>query len=124
MKKLLLIVALFPFLLATQCDEEDNGIACTEEARAGLNITVKDAETNDYLNGGVSVIATDGSYSETLISFDVAEPIFSGAYEREGNYTITVSKTGYITFTSEIITVTSDVCDVIPQQRTILLQPE
>ena len=48
MKKLLLIVALFPFLLATQCDEEDNGIACTEEARAGLNITVKDAETNDY----------------------------------------------------------------------------
>lgn len=124
MKKLLLIVVLFPFLLATQCDEEDNGIACTEEARAGLNITVKDAETNDYLNEGVSVIATDGSYSETLISFDVAEPIFSGAYEREGNYTITVSKTGYITFTSEIITVTSDVCHVIPQQRTIILQPE
>ena len=124
MKKLLLIVALFPFLLATQCDEEDNGIACTEEARAGLNITVKDAETNDYLNEGVSVIATDGSYSETLISFDVVEPIFSGAYERERNYIITVSKSCYVTYTSEIITVTSDVCHVIPQQITILLQPE
>lgn len=123
MKKLLLIIAIFP-LLATQCNEDDNGIACTEEARAGLNITIKDAETNDYLSEGVSVVATDGSYSETLQSFDSAEPIFSGAYEREGNYTITVSKSGYVTYTSEVISVTSDVCHVIPQQRTILLQPE
>ena len=124
MKKLLLIIAMAPLLLATQCDEEDNGIACTEEAKAGLNITIKDAETNLYLSEGVSVIATDGSYSEALISFDVVEPIFSGAYEREGNYIITVSKSGYVTYTSEIITVTSDVCHVIPQQITILLQPE
>lgn len=123
MKKLLLIIAIFP-LLATQCNEDDNGIACTEEARAGLNITIKDSETNAYLSEGVSVVATDGSYSETLQSFDSTEPIFSGAYEREGNYTITVSKTGYVTYTSEVISVTSDVCHVIPQQRTILLQPE
>ncbi|MCW1146978.1 hypothetical protein [Flavobacterium lacisediminis] len=124
MKKLLLIIAVAPLLLATQCNEDDNGIACTEEARAGLNITIKDAETNAYLNEGVSVVATDGSYSETLESFDSAEPVFSGAYERQGNYTITVSKTGYVTYISEVISVTSDVCHVIPQQRTILLQPE
>lgn len=124
MKKLLLIIAMAPLLLATQCNEDDNGIACTEEARAGLNITIKDAITNAYLNEGVSVVASDGSYSETLESFDSAEPVFSGAYEREGNYTITVSKTGYVTYTSEVISVTSDVCHVIPQQRTILLQPE
>ncbi len=124
MKKLLLIIVLTPFLLATQCDEEDNGIACTEEAKAGLNITIKDAETNAYLSEGVSVVATDGSYTETLQSFDSSEPVFSGAYEREGNYTITVSKSGYVTYTSEIISVTSDVCHVIPQLRTILLQPE
>ena len=124
MTKLLLIIAICPLLLATQCNEDDNGIACTEEAKAGLNITIKDAETNLYLSEGVSVIATDGSYSEALISFDVVEPIFSGAYEREGNYIITVSKSGYVTYTSEIITVTSDVCHVIPQQITILLQPE
>lgn len=124
MKKLLLIIALFPFLLATQCDEDDNGIACTEEARAGLNITVKDAETNAYLSEGVSVVATDGSYTETLQSFGGSEPVFSGAYEREGNYTITVSKSGYVTYTSEVVSVTSDVCHVIPQQRTILLQSE
>jgi hypothetical protein len=124
MRKFLLIIAIFPLLLATQCNKDDNGIFCTEEARAGLNIIVKDGETNAYLNEGVSVIATDGSYSETLMSFDVAEPIFSGAYEREGNYTITVSKSGYVTYTSEVISVTSDVCHVIPQQRTILLPPE
>lgn len=124
MKKLLLIIALLPILLATQCDEDDNEIACTEEARAGLNITIKDAETNAYLSEGVSVVARDGSYTETLHSFDSSEPVFSGAYEREGNYTITVSKSGYVTYTSEVISVTSDVCHVIPQQRTILLQPE
>jgi hypothetical protein len=124
MKKLLLIIAFFPFLMATQCEEEDNGIACTEEARAGLNITIKDAVTNAVLSEGVSVIATDGSYSETLVNFGGVEPVFSGAYEREGNYIITVSKAGYVTYTSEIISVTSDVCHVIPQQRIILLQPE
>jgi hypothetical protein len=124
MKKLLLIIAFFPFLMATQCEKEDNGIACTEEARAGLNITIKDAVTNAFLSEGVSVIATDGSYSETLVSFGGVEPVFSGAYEREGNYIITVSKAGYVSYTSEIISVTSDVCHVIPQQRTVLLQPE
>lgn len=124
MKKLLLIIAMAPLLLATQCNEDDNGIACTEEARAGLNITIRDAVTNAYLSEGVLVVATDGSYSETLESFDSAEPVFSGAYERQGNYIITVSKTGYATFTTEVISVTSDVCHVIPQQRTILLQPE
>ncbi|RTL13946.1 MAG: hypothetical protein EKK56_03055 [Flavobacteriaceae bacterium] len=124
MKKLLLIVILLPFLLATQCNEDDNGIPCTEEARAGLNITVKDSETNDYLGEGVLVVATDGSYTETLQNPGGSEPVFSGAYEREGNYTITVSKSGYVTFISEVINVTSDVCHVVPQQRTILLQPE
>lgn len=124
MKKLLLIVILLPFLLATQCNEDDNGIPCTEEARAGLNITVKDSETNDYLGEGVLVVATDGSYTETLQNLGGSEPVFSGAYEREGNYTITVSKSGYVTFISEVINVTSDVCHVVPQQRTILLQPE
>ncbi len=124
MKKIIFIVVLFPFLLATQCDDDQEGVPCTEEARAGLNITVKDSETNASLNDGVTVIATDGTYTEALESFVSDEPVFSGAYERVGNYTITVSKSGYITQTSEMITVTADVCHVIPQQRTIYLQPE
>jgi hypothetical protein len=49
------------------------------------------------------------------------EYVFSGAWERSGNYIITVSKPGYQTYTSSVITVTSDVCHVIPQQIEVVL---
>lgn len=123
MKKLFLFLACMPFLLATTCEEDDE-VYCTQEAKAGLNITVKDAVNGEFLSTGVTVIAQDGSYSETLEQFTNEEiPVFIGAWERIGTYTITVSKEGYQTFTSEPIVVTADVCHVIPQQINVDLQP-
>ncbi|MEX2350697.1 MAG: hypothetical protein WD554_07435 [Flavobacteriaceae bacterium] len=111
-------------LSAFACNKDDDGIACTQEAKAGLNVTVKDATTNNYLGLGTTVLAKDGNYSETLINIDVIVPEFAGAWEREGNYILTVSAEGYVTYISETITVTSDECHVIPQQVEVLLQPE
>lgn len=123
MKKILLLLACTPFLLAMTCDEEDD-IICTQEAKAGLNITVKDAVTDEVLSTGVMVIAQDGTYTETLEQLPNNEiPVFIGAWERVGTYVVTVSKEGYQTFTSEPIVVTKDVCHVIPQQITVELQP-
>lgn len=123
MKKLFLFLACMTFLLATTCEEDDE-VYCTQEAKAGLNITVKDAVNGEFLSTGVTVIAQDGSYSETLEQFTNEEiPVFIGAWERIGTYTITVSKEGYQTFTSEPIVVTADVCHVIPQQINVDLQP-
>jgi hypothetical protein len=123
MKKIFLLLACTPFLLAMTCDEDDE-IICTQEAKAGLNITVKDAVTDELLSMGVTVIAQDGSYSETLEQFPNEEvPVFIGTWERVGTYVVTVSKEGYQTFTSEPIVVTADVCHVIPQQVTVELQP-
>ncbi len=123
MKKIFLLLACTPFLLAMTCDEDDE-IICTQEAKAGLNITVKDAVTDELLSMGVTVIAQDGSYTETLEQFPNEEvPVFIGAWERVGTYVVTVSKEGYQTFTSEPIVVTADVCHVIPQQVTVELQP-
>ncbi len=123
MKKIFLLLACTPFLLAMTCDEDDE-IICTQEAKAGLNITVKDAVTDELLSMGVTVIAQDGSYTETLEQFPNEEvPVFIGAWERVGTYVVTVSKAGYQTFTSEPIVVTADVCHVIPQQVTVELQP-
>ena len=124
MKKIILALTCVPFLLATTCEDDDDQIYCTQEAKAALNVSVSLGAMSSITSEGVTVVATDGNYSETLVVVNENDPIFSGAYEREGSYTITVSKTGYVTYTSEIITVTSDVCHVIPQQRTILLQPE
>ena len=118
-------VFLCGMLLFLSCTStKTDGIPCTQEARAGLNITVKDAVTNQLLGDGITVKATDGSYMETLEFFNANEPVFSGAWEREGDYIISVSGIGYVTFVSEIITVIADECHVIPQQLQIILQPE
>lgn len=116
-------MAFTPFLLAMTCDDDDE-VYCTQEAKAGLNITVKNAITNEFLITGVTVIAQDGLYTETLEQFPNDEvAVFLGAWERIGTYVLTVSKEGYQTFTSEPIVVTEDICHVIPEQLTIELQP-
>lgn len=113
-----------PLLMATQCNEDDNNpVNCTQEARAGLNVTVQDAVSHAVLADGVTVQAIDGAYSETLERIPGSD-VFSGAWERQGSYVLTVSKEGYQPYTSETITVTADVCHVIPQNRTIQLIPQ
>ncbi|UOK43080.1 MULTISPECIES: hypothetical protein [Flavobacterium] len=124
MKKLLLLLCLMPLLMASSCnDHDDNQVNCTQEARAGLNVTVQDAVTHAVLTEDVAVFVTDGPYYETLKLFPGTD-VFSGAWERKGNYLLTVSKEGYQTYTSETITVGADVCHVIPQIITVQLIPE
>lgn len=112
------------FALIFSCDSEDDGpILCTTEAVAGLNVQVKDAETNQILTEGVLVIAQEDEYSEILMNIEQSST-FIGAWERMGNYTIIVSKEGYQTFTSEVISVETDVCHVIPEIVQVALIPE
>ncbi|WP_188438543.1 carboxypeptidase-like regulatory domain-containing protein [Planktosalinus lacus] len=120
MKNIFLILSA---LVVLGCNQNDD-VACTQEARAGLNVTVKNAITNNYLGLGTTVLATDGNYSETQEYMEGIVPSFVGAWEREGNYILRVSAEGYATYISETITVNSDECHVIPQQVEVLLQPE
>jgi len=120
--KSLLLCSLFVFLSCTSNKIDE--IQCTEEARAGLNITVKNAANNQVLGTGIKIIAKDGNYTETLEFFNANNPVFSGAWERAGTYLVTVSGVGYTTFVSDAITVTADECHVIPQQLQVVLQPE
>lgn len=120
--KTLYVFGIFLFLSCTFNSTDE--IQCTEEARAGLNITVKNAVTNQVLGNGITVTAKDGNYMETLAFFDANNPVFSGAWERAGTYIVTVSGVGYITFISGAIKVAADECHVIPQQLQVVLQPE
>ena len=96
---------------------------CTEEARAGLNVSVSLGSMSSITSDGVTVIVTDGAYNETLTTPFENDPVFSGAYERIGNYVITVSKEGYQTYTTETIVVGRDRCHVIPRIVHVSLLP-
>jgi hypothetical protein len=124
MKKLLLILFCMPLLMATTCEEDplNDQIVCTEQFVYGLNVTVKDVQTNQILTDGVLVTAVEGSYTENLALISVGNS-FLGAGERPGNYIITVTKVGYQTYTSGTITLTADVCHVLPQQIEVNLNP-
>ncbi|HZH70657.1 MAG TPA: hypothetical protein VFD80_09415 [Flavobacteriaceae bacterium] len=115
---------MFLVLVFLSCKtDNDQGIPCTTEAKAGLNVTVKDAETQLFLYEEVTVVATDGDFSETLQLMGGVSPVFTGVWEREGSYTIEVNGLGYQSYMSDIIEVVSDECHVIPHFLEIILQP-
>ncbi len=125
MKKILLALLCAPLFMATTCDSEaENEIICTTEVRRGLEIKAINSATGLPIPEGLTITATDGSYSETLTYIPGLEYVYGGAEERPGNYTITISKPGFQTYVSGVVTVNSDVCHVITESRTFTLQPE
>ncbi len=132
MKNQYLALLLLPMLISSSCENEliekdkplDDGIMCTLEAKAGLNINVSLQNSSNLEQIGITVTAKDGLYTENLVAYPPHQLNFIGAYERKGNYIITVSKAGYKTFVSNVISVTKDSCHVIPQIVNVILQPE
>lgn len=122
MKKRLLFLFSLGFLVLS-CSGTSEEIFCTEEAKAGLNVSVTLAESSSSIpiSDGVTVTATDGDYSEVLQFFDSQNPVFYGAYERAGTYIITVTKPGRQTYISQPIVITRDECHVIPKNITVFL---
>lgn len=107
------------------CEDDDynHHHPCTDAARAGLNVTVTLNGEAINSDAGITVTARDGNYIEDLETYGQAPFIFSGAYERMGHYTITVSKPGYQDYVSNTVTVSHDECHVIPRQITANLVP-
>lgn len=127
MKKLLLLLCLAPLLMANHCEDDDryyDDYPCTAEARAALNVNVTLNGSSAITAEGISVTARDGNYIEDLLPVIPDTPTFSGAYERAGNYIITVRKAGYQDYVSNNIGVARDRCHVIPRQLTVNLIPE
>lgn len=123
MKKL---VVLFFVAMCFACSGDDDKVVtdpveCTEEFVFGLSVQVRDAATLAIIPNGVTVVAQDGSYTETL---DFMFDTHVGAGERPGAYTLTASKDGFITKMAGPITVAmdEDMCHVITQSVTITLE--
>lgn len=96
-------------------------ILCTMEARAGIVVVVRDADTQAGLAAIARGSATDGAYVDSLRSNGSATTM-SGAYERPGTYVVDVRASGYQPFTTTGIRVTKDQCHVITQTVTVALQ--
>ncbi|RDK88619.1 carboxypeptidase-like regulatory domain-containing protein [Marinirhabdus gelatinilytica] len=123
MKKL---VSLLFVILILGCSNDDDKateepVSCTEEFVYGLSAQVHDAATGGIIPNGVTVVAQDGDYTETL---DFVFDTHIGAGERPGTYTLTASKEGYETKMAGPITVSmdEDMCHVITQSVTIALE--
>ncbi|MAZ71648.1 MAG: hypothetical protein CMC70_00740 [Flavobacteriaceae bacterium] len=123
MKKLLV---LFFVAICFACSgDDDTGteepVPCTEEFVYGLSVQVRDAATGAIISGGVTVVAQDGTYTETL---DFMFDTHVGAGERPGVYTLTASKEGFVTKMAGPVTVelTEDMCHVITESVTIKLE--
>jgi len=106
----------FLFLAVLSCSDDNEGTdfsSCTEDLRAGLSVQVIDAETNDPINGA-ALSAFDGTEMIPLEQFgDTGN--YVGAFERPGEYTITVSKEGYESVVTDKVVVDEDECHVITE---------
>ncbi|GGX29623.1 hypothetical protein [Aquimarina muelleri] len=119
MKKTLILFLLL-FYACSNDDRTQDPVLCTEEARPGIEVTVKDTEDNMFLVKDVTVVAVDNEYRETLKNVSGTN-IFIGAYERTGNYTVVTNKTNYVQATSDLVIVTKDDCHVITKSIEVFL---
>src|SRR5262249_19061536 len=90
--------------------------AWTLGAPAGVNVTVSDAGGLQICDA--TVVVQDGTYTETLRSQACG---YFGAFERTGNYTLTISAPGHATKTVTGVVVTDGECHVHAQSVNVVL---
>lgn len=91
-----------------------NPVACTADIRYGLNVWVEAPDCN------ITVTATDGSYSETLVRPDDNLCRFQGAAERSGLYQVTATR-GDATASAQV-RVSADACHVQTRYVNLVLE--
>ena len=109
--------------LLTGACAENPPLACTEEARPGLTVTVRDSVTAAAVANGVEVIARDGAYADTARASLLGSGVYSLVYERPGTYEVTVSHPSYRAWVRTGIKVTADACHVQTVSLLARLQP-
>lgn len=106
----LLMVLLVALVAAGACNW---GAVCTDEARPGIRVTIVDAATGSPVEGDVTVIATEGSYTDTVNLPAADGPRMALlAFERAGTYRVEVQGPGYAAWLAPPVRVTEDDCHV------------
>lgn len=84
-------------------------VDCTANAVPGIIATTVDLSTGDTVRTRGTLRLQDGAYSENAVA---APPLYYGAYERPGTYTVTLQVSGYRDWTATGVVITSDRCHV------------
>jgi hypothetical protein len=96
------------------------GSECTTELVPGIAVAVRDATTGQPAAQGASGVITSGSYSENMrvLQNDTSGvPLWiGGADERNGTYSLRITKPGYQTWTQDGVRVVNGVCHVLTTQ--------
>lgn len=96
------------------------GAICTDEARPGILVTVRDSVTRAPVSEA-RVVARMGTTTDT--SSGLPDGTYPLAYEKPGTYEVTVEQTGYRLWTRGNVQVTRDECHVQTVSFTALIQP-
>jgi hypothetical protein len=103
------------------CSDTLFGRGCTDEARPGLLVTVRDSTTGAPASDA-RVVARSGAMADTArFPLDGTYPL---AYENAGTYEVTVEQTGYRAWRRVNVRVTRDECHVKTVSLTALLEPQ
>jgi hypothetical protein len=102
---------------------DNNLLACTEEARPGLSVTVRDSVTGGVVTQNVRVVARDGAHADTATWSVPGSGVHSLAYERAGIYEVTVEHPSYLVWRRSGVEVIADQCHVQTVSLVARLQP-
>jgi len=94
-------------------------IVCDASARAGITVTIKDAETMAPLAANARGVVRDGAYVDSLTLAGPDTRV--AAFERAGTYSVEVRLTGYQNFNTSGVRVTAGTCHVNAQVVSALL---
>ncbi|WP_411280801.1 hypothetical protein [Gemmatimonas sp.] len=101
------------FTLGACSSSSTDPIVCDASARAGITVTIKDAETMAPLAANARGVVRDGAYVDSLTL--TGPDSRAAAYERAGTYSVEVRLTGYQNFNTSGVRVTVGTCHVNAQ---------
>ncbi|MEO5588508.1 MAG: hypothetical protein ABIS03_02890 [Gemmatimonadaceae bacterium] len=103
-----------------------NDILCPAAIYPGIEVTVKDSRTGQSIADGAVGVAREGAYLDSLraASFQGTTVLsLAGALGRAGTYTVTVERSGYVTWTKSNVDVERGACGVVTTHLTANLVP-
>lgn len=118
------LVALVAVPLVLGGCNDSTGPVCTDELVFGILGTAVDAETNANITSGAFLIASAGTYRDSVGVN--ANGQLAAAAEQPGTFMITIGHPGYFSFVRNNVVVAHDGCHVIPVtlQATLTSSPE